>query len=180
MTTNQFPSQQEAFQIIEELNLIDYLTTLGRAHLVGSVALDLIVKPDIDLHLLLDHPNLIETSSTVTAYLLDQLKVREVRVTDWRKEGGIKLGVDQYPGESAVWSLDIWITDREETGGMAAMEEFSKLLTPKLREIILEIKDYYHRQDRLRDGISLQIYTAVLKDGVKTIEEFEDWQPKNE
>lgn len=175
MTTNQFPSQQEAFQIIEELNLIGFLNTLGRAHLVGSVALDLIVKPDLDLHLLLDHPNLMETSSVVTAYLLDQSKIREIRVTDWRKQGGIKLGVDHYPGESAVWSLDIWITDREETGGMAVMEEFSQLLTPRYKEIILEIKDYYHRQELLRDGISLSIYTAVLKHGIKTIDEFEIW-----
>jgi hypothetical protein len=180
MNTNDIPTRQDALQIIEELSLLTFLNTLGRAHLVGSVALDLIVKPDIDLHLLLDHPNLMGTSSTVTAYLLDQPKIREVRVTDWRKEGGIKLGVDHYPGESAVWSLDIWITDREETGGLAAMEEFSQLLTPRYKGIILEIKDYYHRQDLLRDGISLQIYTAVLKHGIKTVEEFEAWEQQKE
>jgi hypothetical protein len=50
MENENFPPQQEAFQIIEELGLIAFLNTLGNAHLVGSVALDLIVKPDIDLH----------------------------------------------------------------------------------------------------------------------------------
>lgn len=180
MTPNKYPSRQEALQIIEELNLIDFLNTLGQAHLVGSVALDLIVKPDIDLHLLLDHPNLMETSSVVTAYLLDQPKIREVRVTDWRDKGGIKLGVDHYAGESADWSLDIWITDKEETGGLAALQEFSPLLTPQNREVILEIKGCYYRQELLRDGISLQIYTAVLKDGVDTIGEFKDWMQNKE
>jgi len=176
MKPGHFPKRQEALKIIEELNLIEFLNTIGQVHLVGSVALNLIVKPDIDLHLLLDHPNLMDTSSAITAYLLDQPKIREIRVTDWRDKGGIKLGVDRYPGENAVWSLDIWITNREETGGMAVIEEFSKLLTPKKSEIILEIKSYFHHQDLLRDGLSLKIYTAVLKDGVKTIGEFKTWQ----
>jgi hypothetical protein len=180
MNTNNIPTPQEALQIIEELGLLTFLNTLGSAHLVGSVALDLIVKPDIDFHLLVNHHDLMGTSSTVTAYLLDQPKVREVRVTDWRKEGGIKLGVDHYPGEIAVWSLDIWITDREETGGMAALEEFSQLLTPKHKEIILEIKRYYYEQNLLRDGISLQIYTAVLKEDIQSIVEFEAWQLNKE
>lgn len=176
MVPDTSPLQKEACQIIEELSIIEFLNMLGSAHLVGSVALDLIVKPDIDLHLLLDHPNLMETGSRVTTYLLDQPRIREVRITDWRKEGGIKLGVDHYPGESTIWSLDIWITDREETGGLAAVQEFSQLLTPQNREIILEIKEYYHRQDLLRDGISLQIYTAVLKHGIRTVGEFKKWK----
>jgi hypothetical protein len=180
MTTAPPPSRQEAFWIIEELNLIEFLNTLGKAHLVGSVALDLLVKPDIDLHLLVNHPNLMETSNAVIAYLLDQPKIREVRVTDWRDKGGIKLGVDQYPGENAAWDLDIWITDREETGGLAALQEFLQLLTPQQRETILDLKSYFYRQDLLRDGISLQIYTAVLKHGIKTIGEFEYWRQNKE
>jgi hypothetical protein len=176
MTNSPHPSRQEALQIIEETNLIEFLNTIGRAQLVGSVALDLIVKPDIDLYLLIDHPNLMEASSKVTAFLLDHPKIKEVRVTDWREEGGIKLGVDHYPGEQDIWSLDIWITDREETTGLAALLEFSQLLKPAHRESILEIKTHYHRQGLLRDGISLQIYTAVIKHGVETVREFETWK----
>jgi hypothetical protein len=121
-----------------------------------------------------------ETSNWVTAYLLDQPKIREVRVTDWRAKGGIKLGVDHYPWDGATWSLDIWITNREETGGLVALEEFSQLLTPQHRQIIREIKSYYYRQELLRDGISLRIYNAVLKHGIKSIGAFEIWQQGKE
>lgn len=175
MTPNKYPSRQEAWQILEELSLLEFLSQIGQAHLVGSVALDLIVKPDIDLYLLVDKPNLMDTSNIVISYLFEQPKIREVRVTDWRKQGGIKIGVDHYPGELTFWDLDIWITNRKDTGGLAAVEEFSQLLTPQRREIILEIKRHFYDQDLLRDGISLKIYTAVLKDGIKNINEFLNW-----
>ena len=50
----------EAESVIEELGLLGLLRGYGRAGVVGSVALDLIVKRDIDIHLLVEGRDLLE------------------------------------------------------------------------------------------------------------------------
>lgn len=50
----------EAEGVIEELGLLGLLWGYGRAGVVGSVALDLIVKRDIDVHLLVAGRDLLE------------------------------------------------------------------------------------------------------------------------
>lgn len=42
----------EAENIVAYLKLLDYLQQFGKVGIAGSVALDLIVKPDIDVHVL--------------------------------------------------------------------------------------------------------------------------------
>ena len=50
----------EAESVIEELGLLGLLRGYGRAGVVGSVALDLIVKRDIDIHLLVEGRDLLK------------------------------------------------------------------------------------------------------------------------
>jgi hypothetical protein len=45
--------RREAEEIIARLGLLEMLRSYGRAEVVGSVALDLVVRRDIDIHLLL-------------------------------------------------------------------------------------------------------------------------------
>lgn len=167
--------KQEASEIIDELNLQNFLGTLGKSRIVGSVALDLIVKPDIDIHLLIDHDDLLKASDQIYHYLLNKPKIKEIRITDWREEGGIKLGVDVYPGSSETWSIDVWITSRAETTGFKLVDELKDRLKSEHRKSIMEIKSYYYQQDKLKDGISLKIYTAVLNESIRTVEEFKDY-----
>ena len=49
-------------------------------------------------------------------------------------------------------------------------------LTPEERSAILHIKDVWHRRPEYPDAVSgLEIYTSVLKHGVRSPEQFEDW-----
>ena len=144
--------KKEALVIIEELGLLDFLGTLGESWLVGSVALDLIVKPDIDIHLLTDHDDLLKTSDQIYHYLLNQPKIKEIRITDWREDGGIKLGVDVYPGSSEMWSIDIWITNRVETTGIKLVDELKDRLKPEHRQAIMEIKRHYYQQKKFKEN----------------------------
>jgi hypothetical protein len=58
--------KREAERIIEELDLLRLLSTYGEARIVGSVALDLIVKLDIDIHLLFDDPDVLEAANGIS------------------------------------------------------------------------------------------------------------------
>jgi catabolite regulation protein CreA len=58
--------KREAERIIEELDLLRLLSAYGEARIVGSVALDLIVKLDIDIHLLVDDPDVLEVANGIS------------------------------------------------------------------------------------------------------------------
>ena len=120
----------EALGIVAELDLLGRLCPLGRAEIVGSVALDLVVKRDIDVHVLLAEPGLYPAADAVTHDLLDHPRVREVRITDYRAQGSLKVAVDAYPGASGDWSIDIWLTERPEETAFAWRDALLAVLTP--------------------------------------------------
>lgn len=163
----------EALAILDRLTLMELLQPFGEAQVVGSVALDLLVKLDIDIHLLVNAPDLLSIVDCIYHSLFDREHIHEVRITDYRKDGGVKLGIDAYPGASGNWSIDIWVTDHPETTAFSFTERLMHALQPEHREIILRLKQYYHQAGLLRDGLSLLIYKAVVEQGVRTIEEFQ-------
>lgn len=164
--------KREAEGIIADLGLLDVAGRHGRAEVVGSVALDLIVKRDIDIHLLVDAPDLLAVTDRVYHALLDHPRVHEVRISDYRAEGAVKLGIDAHAGPSGVWSIDIWITNRVETTAFDYTRALLQRLTPEHRAAILAIKRAYHARGELRDGISRRIYDAVVDKGVRDEDEF--------
>jgi hypothetical protein len=166
------PLRSEAERIIGELALLDILAPLGDAGVVGSVALDLIVKLDIDLYLVVKNGDLLAATDEVYHRLLEDTRVQEGRITDHRQQGGLKIGIDSYSGVSGSWSIDIWITERAETTGRALVERLQRVLTAEHREAIMGIKREFNRQGELRDGMSSLIYDAVVDQGIRTADEF--------
>lgn len=165
--------KHEAMDIVEELHLMEVFLPYVEARIVGSVALDLIVKLDIDIHVLVETPNLLGVVNMIYPELLSNENVSEVRISDFRDKGGVKLGIDSYKGISGDWSIDIWITNNSETTGFRELDYLREMITPEHREIIMSIKTHYHQMGLLRNGISTLIYEAVVKKGVKNIHEFE-------
>jgi hypothetical protein len=161
----------EAYAIITELSLLELLRRFGDARLVGSVPLDLIVKLDIDIHVLVSNRELLITVDSIYHRLFENEQIREVRISDYRPEG-VKIGIDSYPGVSGDWSIDIWVTSQVEYTGFSFLDRLERELLPGHRSTIMEIKRSYHHQGLLRDGISMQIYRAVLDDEVRSVKKF--------
>jgi len=166
------PLKREADKIIKELDLLRLLSTYGEARIVGSIALDLIVKLDIDIHLLVDNPNVLEVANGIFNSLLTYENVPEVRITKISGHS-IKIGVDKYPSNSGDWSIDILVTNNPSATAFASVECLRVSLTPEQRETILALKRHYYAEGKLRDGMSYRIYKAVIERGVRTIDEFE-------
>lgn len=164
--------RREAEAIVAELGLLEVAGRLGRAEVVGSVALDLIVKRDIDIHLLVASPDLLAMADRAYHALLDDPRIREVRITDYRAVGGVKLGIDAHQGPSGAWSIDIWITDRLEATAFSYTRGLRERLTPEHRAAIMAIKRGYHARGELSHGISRRIYDAVVDKGIRDEDEF--------
>ncbi|MFX0108651.1 MAG: hypothetical protein ACFE7R_10225, partial [Candidatus Hodarchaeota archaeon] len=167
--------RKEALDIVSHLDIMDLLKGYGHAEIVGSVALDLIVKRDIDIHSVILVHDLMRVAQHLVSVLIDIKGVREVRVTDHREKNAIKLAIDEFPGESGPWSIDIWLTTDEKTAGFSLIDSLSEKLDTEKRESILKIKRHYHIRGLLQNGLSDLIYTAVAEDGIKDVRQFELW-----
>ena len=172
MSESEKSLRSEAEDIIQQVTLFEILDQYGEARLVGSCALDLIVKLDIDIHLVVGTTDLLSVVDSIYHQLLECRRVKEVRISDYRDQGGVKIGVDRYPGASGIWSIDIWVTDRVETTGFALVDRLKQELQPEHRKAILMIKEAYHRRGKLRKSLSAMIYRAVIDNGVRSIEGF--------
>ena len=89
---------------LREGHLIPVCFVSARTGAGVAELLDLIVKLDIDIHLLVDSPDLLAMTDRVYHALLDHPRIREVRITDYRAEGGVKIGIAAHPAPSGVWS----------------------------------------------------------------------------
>ncbi len=165
----------EAEQIIEDLDIMGLLNAYGHARIVGSVALDLIVKRDIDIHVLVLLRDTMEMAQHLMSVLLKAEGVNEVSVKDYRERASLKVGIDEYHGASGPWSIDIWLTTDVSTTGFAIVDELEKSLDENMREVILNIKRHYHIRDLLQNGLSSLIHRAVTEGGVRNANEFEQW-----
>ena len=82
---NQCFLKKEANGITAEQNLLELLSQFFDAQLVGSVALGLIVKLDIDLHPFVITNDLLFVTGQVYHELLNNNKIREIRISDYRQ-----------------------------------------------------------------------------------------------
>ena len=167
--------RDEAFEIIEAFGFLEMLGQYGDARLVGSVALDLVVKPDIDFHLVIDRSDVVNVAESIKSSLIADERIREIRVSYYLENYSLKIGIDSLPGRSAEWSIDIWITSDVSTTGFEETERIRSLLDEEKRDKVLELKRFYFGKGQLHNGMSSTIYRAVLDYGVSNLDEFQNY-----
>jgi hypothetical protein len=76
-----------------------------------------------------------------------------------------------------TWRIDLtlWLND-PHANVTAWHEALRETITAEQRSAVLRIKDVWHRLPDYPDRIGgLQIYTAVIDDGVRTVQQFATW-----
>jgi hypothetical protein len=130
------------------------------------VALDLVVKRDIDIHLLTHESALWPVARAILAQVTRLVEPCETHIHDYSSNGGLKVGVEAYPGTSGCWTIDIWVTRRAETTAFAQVDHLRQVLTPELREIIMDLKRSLIARGTYPAGSGVMVYQAVLDHGV--------------
>lgn len=165
-----------AEQVLDELDLLARWKPFSEPVVVGSAALDLVVRPDIDIEFMVDELSIRDGFDVITA-CAELPKVRSVRFNDARDkpEQGLywKLSYELTPTET--WTLDLWMFRRDHPGPLASsmVEPIRAALTPETRDTILAIKEAAVERGERAWGHWL--YRAVINDGVRTYAEFLDW-----
>jgi hypothetical protein len=179
-------SQRQAALQAEATALLAELTgALGPLAPTGSYVSGLMAWRDLDVMLLVG-PDF--TGHDGLDLLARLLAVPGVVAFTWRDERGprsptgerrderyhVPVTVARDGGEWRV-DLSLWVHD-DHANVTAWHEALRDRVTDEQRRAVLRIKDVWHRLPTYPDEVSgLEIYTAVLDDGVRTPEEFAAW-----
>lgn len=176
--------REEADKLLDASNLYQVLSKYGKVEFTGSYKYDLMLSPDIDIYLVVE-----EVSKSVAQNLLTELISlgwwNGYLLYDW-----VKFSSDNHPSfpksyyvglkttqGSLRWKVDIWLVTSEQLKTVEEGWIENSTKDDKIREAILRIKQ--SREEGLVNTTSHQIYEAVIKDSVRTVDEFKEWLNHN-
>jgi hypothetical protein len=171
--------KHEADQLIYRKGLDKILQQYGRPHISGSYELNLMTGRDLDIYLevtefserdfFLLGADLSAALQPVKMHFRNELIART---------NGLPLGLywGVYLGDerAGAWKIDIWCVDAEECRRLLNFcKAVKEKLTPGTAGDIMTIKSQCWSDPQFRRKYtSADIYNAVLKKGIRTVEDF--------
>ena len=175
--------RKEADVILYDKQIESILAKYGKVQVQGSYYLQLMTWRDLDFYVQNDEISINDcfdlAKELATALNPFKLSFKNNVLQSVRNEpDGIYFGLKTKIVDEFIWKLDIWILDTKQFNEKFNIcEHISSLLNPENRKIILEIKNELCHHPDYRDSItSFDIYTAVLKESVKDINQFWNYQ----
>jgi hypothetical protein len=176
--------QREADAVEHDLGLEELLGRVGRPVRVGSAALGLMVRRDLDVTVICLTLDSVLVSE-VGARLARHPRVRQVVFRDdtgvWNTDpnypDGLYLGLAYRSPSGHDWNLDIWFVDEpERQPDLAQLDSVPPRLNEERREAILRIKTGWSARPEYEQTVkSVDIYAAVLRDDVRALDQFDEW-----
>lgn len=169
----------QSMAILEELKLQERWGRAGTPCIVGAMAYGLQVAPDIDMEIFCARPS-VEAGFKVLAECAVHPKVRKARFAN--ELDGPDQGLYfmlQYRHESGeLWKLDMWLVPNDHPGPLSRdlVTPMRRALTDTTREAVLAIKEHLWAEGRVLP--SIDIYRAVLDEGVRSPAQFLAWHER--
>lgn len=171
--------KEEADILLSQTGLIDDLKKYGEVHFTGAYAGNVMMHGDIDITVVRDTPYSSEDVFDILKTLYLNGKFRSYFIKgDWddNRKGnqfphGHYIGMKQrLNGEK--WKVDVWFVGKQEFEDRKNkfLDIGDDSFTDEQRELILEIKRY--RNKNKLDISGQEIYEAVLKNGINSLDEF--------
>lgn len=165
--------RKEVDKILYERGLYDLLGEYGEVLLTGSYILKTMYKYDLDISLY--NPELtVKQFYELGGRLAEMLEphggfFRNTRVKFVENRPLEALYWGMQFGE---WKLDLWVITKEHfNGAVEYCDNIIKQMTDEKRKLILEIKNKASSNYN-RKYSSKELYAAIFKEDVKSIEEF--------
>lgn len=172
--------QKEAYEVLDALGVMDCIARFGKSEIVGSLALDLMTWPDIDIELVneINEANYWKTVQHI--FLKSDLK--GIFIMDYRSSvnpntpKGLYIGIQYYGKQKDPWKIDIWFMPPREPNAENLNEWLKNSLKEEHKLPILEIKSKISSHPKYRKEVfSIDIYKAVIDRGVRDLEEFKKY-----
>lgn len=189
LSARQAALQAETADVLAGLDLAVIVADIGPMLLTGSYVSGLMCWPEVDIMV---HVGAGFSPRDVLRLLQNVVDRPGVLGFDYRDERGRRSPTGTARDEryhvpivlsrnDQTWRIDLtlWLND-PHTNLTAWHENLRDTVTTEQRATILRIKDVWHRLPSYPDQVGgIQIYTAVLDDGVRTPQEFAAWLDKN-
>jgi hypothetical protein len=189
LLTRQAALQAEAAQVLAELDLARLFGDVGPVLVVGSYLSGLMCWRELDVCLLAGASY---TPSDVLEALKRVVELPGFAGLSYRDERGERCPTGQAVDERyhvpfdldagrGRWRIDLSVWLRDLHGHVADWHtKLGDTITDEQRLAVLWIKDVWHRLPSYPDEVGgWEIYTAVLRDGVRTPEQFARWLAAN-
>jgi hypothetical protein len=175
-----------ADRILRESGIIDVLKEYGEVKIGGSYALDVMLRPDIDLFVITPEHDW-EKVTSVYSKIMARRYFREFDFVNWVDfdgEGVVSMRGYYFqpwvPIDGRLWKMDIWLITADQDRSDSLTNHFKELLgrepDESKRIAILEIKKAMLEGKKYRNGVNGRlIYEAVLEGAVKSVEDFEKY-----
>ncbi len=171
-----------ANEILAKTNVVEIFSKLGKVEIIGSLRLKMMYRLDIDL-LVISETIEKNEAKEITKQFLDTGIFQTVALADYQTFPAYDMPLGFYweliiPYENKNWKFDVWYLKPEEKYTdmvLSSIKRFESALAknPEKSETILKIKEAYFDGVKYRDKVkSFDIYTAVLENGVNSVEEF--------
>ena len=171
--------QRKAGEILSALRLMDRWTGVGRPRLVGAAAYGLMVAPDIDIEIYCPEPR-VQVGFSVLGDMAVEPGVWKVRFSNELdgSDQGLYWQIRYRAGDGEVWKIDMWLLGDDHGGPRSAdlVEAMRRALTEETRRAILTIKEAVLGR---QDVHSIDVYRAVLDDGVRSVGDFLSWHARD-
>lgn len=172
--------QKEAREIIDQLDLINFLSNYGEVNIVGSLAMGLMTWRDIDIDVISKNVS-IDSFIKIVYFILKNNKTKTITIQDNtngkirpNNPNGMYLGF-KYQDKN-LWKCDIWLRYENNHKAKNDIEWVKNNLTTDKKTIILDIKNKISNDKEYRINVfSTDIYEAVINNGVTNLEEFKSY-----
>lgn len=174
--------RRTAEAILAELDLVRKWARFGRPVLVGALAYDLLVEPDIDMEIYCPELRIGDGFQVLSECALNPrvIKARfanELAGRDQALYWQLRYRCD----DGTEWKIDMWSapTDYLLPRAEHLVAPMRAALTAETRRAILALKTARALDAGLQCP-SIDLYRAVLDDGVRTVEELRAWLTTHE
>ncbi len=155
--------RQEAIRILYETDLFNRLKRFGKVKQIGSYALDLMVKPDLDFALRIKRfSDIDKVIRQILEMSKDIINISFKKVVDRRKLGLDGKSLHLYYHDKDLWGIDIFVS----TKNFSEYDKISKMvkdnITLKKKKEILRLKYLAYKSKKKVKNNSYPIYLSVL------------------
>lgn len=179
--------KQQALTILEDSKIISQFAKYGKIKITGSLALDLMVWPDIDVQIQLHHADdRVKIFTDFSYLLLGNSNVRSVKLINFTPERdskmpiGMYLGIEYKHSDNTKWKIDLWSLDQEDAQQNSEyIEKIQNRLNIENKQLILYWKHKILLNGRVPKMGSHTIYKAIIFENLTKDEDILDYLLKN-